>query len=551
MALQLLYRNLSQLLNLLVCDLVPLVEEVEDAHLVGRAVEVVAGLGQRRLDVSGAQIVLPCEPPSGVLAQVVGLEVVTLVRDFSWHVDDEVAGIRPVARRQDVHLQLNTRSPRTLPLRPAYPAVVLHEVVRQADVREHALQLGRIQVTAFGLELLDHLLLGLLGEAALVEQTLRQMLFVVVFEDVLVLQESEDGDDLLQLGLNVRIRQTLHSLLEELVNVEREELCSAGVLVDETLERRLEAGLELLGLAEGLLDKRVVLLLEVEQGVDEHDRLLNPLGILQNLLTSVYDAFPHDLPHLDKRVGDALEQLKQTLQILLLVIVEHGSATRVLSVHECLVVLLDPLSVHDGHDLVEAARVQVVVYTLRLLAYARLSLLEVVGHAVLRDVSLRLESVEALRLSQVEVLKVVLVNRARLHAEFDEHLDGVLHEDAIDLLAVTLILDVLEQDGQQPVLDTTMARHLFSEEVQAEVEYGDLSVLSDEVAVHVHENVADHDHRRAVVLPLVLQLVQQLVVGCADDSIGDLFEVLLDGVLHTLVQQLTVLVQHQTIRIPV
>ena len=87
--------------------------------------------------------------------------------------------------------------------------------------------------------------------------------------------------------------------------------------------------------------------------------------------------------------------------------------------------------------------------------------------------------------------------------------------------------------------------------LQSDVVNSGLLVLRDVRAVHVHEDVSHHHHRHLVIGPARARDGEQLLIGRRGDDRGDGLEVLVHGLLHAVVQQLTVLVQHEVVRVAV
>ena len=179
----------------------------------------------------------------------------------------------------------------------------LHGVGGELHVGEHALELGCELVAALGLELGDHVALGVVGHGAAQQETLRQVLLVVLLEDVLLLDEAEEHHHLVEDGLHLFFAHSLQPLAQLLVDEQGDELGRLVVRVDEMLEGLVDRVLEVLVVGEraciptittiqrsatslggwtgGREEGRertgkeaVVLVLEVEEGLDVELRVL-------------------------------------------------------------------------------------------------------------------------------------------------------------------------------------------------------------------------------------------------------------------------------------
>ena len=71
--------------------------------------------------------------------------------------------------------------------------------------------------------------------------------------------------------------------------------------------------------------------------------------------------------------------------------------------------------------------------------------------------------------------------------------------------------------------------------------------LGNVVFVHVQENVADHDNALFNLLPYAIELSQELLIMGHFDVLTDRLEQLHRCVLHTFVEHLAMLVQHQAV----
>mmetsp|Transcript_14203 Transcript_14203/g.42310 ORF Transcript_14203/g.42310 Transcript_14203/m.42310 type:complete len:401 (+) Transcript_14203:1215-2417(+) len=400
-------------------------------------------------------------------------------------------------------------------------------------------------MTALTLQLGDHTLLCLVVDTATCKQTSRKVLLIEVFEDVLVLQEAEDCDHLLQTSIDLHVAgHALEALPEHVIHEQRKVLRRPRILVQEGFKRLLQRQLEVLALFEGLLHELVVLMLEAEDRRDEGHRILHLLGIRQDVFPCFADAVHHDPLHLLERLRHAAEEAVHALEVRDLVVLEHPSAPRVLHVDERLEVCEDPLLVTELLYLLHGGLVQVVLHAGLLLTNALFGLLQIVGTRVLRDVLHRLVLVELPCVVQELVLEALPVHILALDAQLHEHVDRVLQQDPVHLLAPPLRRNVLKHECEQPSANARMARHVLAEDDEAHLVDRHLLVLGHKVPVHVHQDVADHDHRCFVVVPLLLQLLQQAVVRAVCAALRHRLQVVGYDALDTIVQQLAVLVQH-------
>jgi hypothetical protein len=66
-----------------------------------------------------------------------------------------------------------------------------------------------------------------------------------------------------------------------------------------------------------------------------------------------------------------------------------------------------------------------------------------------------------------------------------------------------------------------MACNRFTECPQADIVDGHLFILWDIRAIHVHEDITNHDHGHLVLLPLLTDLAQKLLVWARSHRLGD------------------------------
>jgi hypothetical protein len=126
-----------------------------------------------------------------------------------------------------------------------------HRVGGELHVGEHALELGGKLITALGLELGDHVPLGIIGHGATQQEALGEVLLVVLLEDVLLLDEAEEHHHLVEDRLHFLFAHSLEPLAQLVVDEERNELGRLVVSVDEALEGLVDRVLEVLVVGKG------------------------------------------------------------------------------------------------------------------------------------------------------------------------------------------------------------------------------------------------------------------------------------------------------------
>jgi hypothetical protein len=167
---------------------------------------------------------------------------------------------------------------------------------------------------------------------------------------------------------------------------------------------------------------------------------------------------------------------------------------------------------------------------------------------VLRNVQIRLVPVVVPRVLDEDRLELLLVNPSGLHSDLDKHLDDLLEVNALDHLAVPLLLDLGEEQGHEPLLDLAVEDDLRLE--LARLHRLHILVvlhLGHKVLVHVEQEVLDHDDYVLFEGPHVGDLFQQVLVGHRDQSCSDGLQHLDGGLLDVLVKHLPVLVEYQVV----
>mmetsp|Transcript_39200 Transcript_39200/g.103299 ORF Transcript_39200/g.103299 Transcript_39200/m.103299 type:complete len:448 (-) Transcript_39200:1395-2738(-) len=221
-------------------DVILIIEDEQDARLVGRHHQVVllrfAARAEGAEDGRRAKRMHPPQPAVRRAHVVEALERLDARHHLGRQIEIVRLVRRPEARREDLHGEVGVELHLLV-------AKVLDEgglhVARQVHVRHHALELRRELRAAAQLELGDHRALGVVGARAREQQPLRQLLLVKLGEDVLVGEVAEEADDLLELVLERVVREALSALLEQVVAEVGEQLGGGrlpNVLVDEDLE---------------------------------------------------------------------------------------------------------------------------------------------------------------------------------------------------------------------------------------------------------------------------------------------------------------------------
>ena len=332
------------------------------------------------------------------------------------------------------------------------------------------------------------------------------------------------------------------AFLELVVDEKRQVLGRAHIQVDKVLKVGVDALLEELVVVERHVQEEVGPLLQVEQILNENNgRFVRVLGVggrsssrcrggncggggldcvagvallfdgdqIATLLAQVH---AHAVGDGLQAVGHAVEELVHVGEIVVFVVLEHVIDAGVLHVDDGFHVSRDELVLEHLDDARLGRLVQVVVGSLALLAYPLVHLAYVDAGAVLGQELLTLHAIELGRLLQERLLEVLVVDGARLDAQHHEHLAGVLDGAAIGELRAPLLLHHVEEGLTQVVLDLRVAHDHVAEEYEAEVVDGLDAVRLHVDAVHVHEYVAYHDHGGLVVVPRLVEHVEEVVV---------------------------------------
>lgn len=217
MAFDVLLRDVGQRLDLLELKLIVGVEQKQDAHLVGAHLQFMLGtlLAQDGLHVGEARVVFPCQQSACVLVGVELVEVADAGLDLFGQDDHErvvLSFVGPVACGEHLHAHFESQLLRQLRAFELY-----HCVLRHLDVFKHDFQLlGELEAALF-LQLLHQQLLRVFIGASLFQKSLGQRVLVETFEDIFVLQISENVDDLVQDVVDFLLLHPLEVLLELLV----------------------------------------------------------------------------------------------------------------------------------------------------------------------------------------------------------------------------------------------------------------------------------------------------------------------------------------------
>mmetsp|Transcript_137280 Transcript_137280/g.342250 ORF Transcript_137280/g.342250 Transcript_137280/m.342250 type:complete len:211 (+) Transcript_137280:2104-2736(+) len=149
------------------------------------------------------------------------------------------------------------------------------------------------------------------------------------------------------------------------------------------------------------------------------------------------------------------------------------------------------------------------------------------------------------------ILETLAVHAFALYSQFNKHVDGVFQQDPVYLLTPAFCSDVLQHQRQESGTHPCVARDILAEDDQPHLVDWNFLVLRHEVAVHVHQDVTNHDHGCFMVIPLPLQFVQQPVVRAIYATLRNTLEVIRNDTLDSIIQKLSILVQDQVVRIPI
>mmetsp|Transcript_40714 Transcript_40714/g.88190 ORF Transcript_40714/g.88190 Transcript_40714/m.88190 type:complete len:273 (-) Transcript_40714:637-1455(-) len=271
-------------------------------------------------------------------------------------------------------------------------------------------------MTTFTFQLGDHAPFGLIAHTATCQESSSQVLLVEILENILVLEEAEDGDHLLECCIDIGIVGHASQTLAELViHIKRQILGRPSVLVEEGFKGLLQRQLKVLAFFEGFLDKSVKLLLQTEDGCDETHGVFDLLWIVQDFSSCFAHAIHHHLLNLLQGNRHAAEEEIHPFEILNLVALEHPRTPRVLHVDQGLVVDRDPFFITQLLDLLHCGFVQIVLHPRFLLSNSLLRLLQIVGAGVLRDVLLGFILIELPGMVQERIFEAFSVDIFALH----------------------------------------------------------------------------------------------------------------------------------------
>ena len=333
----------------------------------------------------------------------------------------------------DVQVQVNGVRKRRL-------SEVLHPLLRHLDVSEHDFEsLGEIEATLL-FELLNDLLLGIFEDPPLVEQALGKVVLVEALEDVLVLQVSENVDNLIHLVRDLDFSVVLKLLFELVIQIHHETLGRLLILVDEALE----------SVHDSQLDSTVPLQslgVEVKDLLSKLDNLLDQLLTRDTFVLNQFDTFASDVSlelilHFGEGLRTPLEKTVHQLHLVELLLLEHVKEAAILHLEKGGGVDFDEFSQELLEDFVLRAGVQVGQDTLLLLTKSRVGLDEEVVARVLSDELVAFVPVVVSSLGDEVSLEFLLVDLLGLHSNFNEHLDHLLHVDPFNGLTVAFPLDL-------------------------------------------------------------------------------------------------------------
>mmetsp|Transcript_3628 Transcript_3628/g.14167 ORF Transcript_3628/g.14167 Transcript_3628/m.14167 type:complete len:254 (+) Transcript_3628:1366-2127(+) len=239
------------------------------------------------------------------------------------------------------------------------------------EVVEHALHLARELRAAAELELADHEAFGIVRRRALVEKPLGELVSVDLGEQVLVGEVREELHRLLQVRLDVLVREFLAARLEDAVAKRRHELGVgelADVAVDELDEGFLQSFLEERVARELFGDDAEILVVQREQLLDEAGVLVGVLlARVEARLAPRDDVVAHrldvgldELRHRREPVGHAREQTVHARQIGRAVVLQQRAAPRAVLLEERRLAELEDLELADAEQLRFRRRVQII-----------------------------------------------------------------------------------------------------------------------------------------------------------------------------------------------
>mmetsp|Transcript_22729 Transcript_22729/g.45366 ORF Transcript_22729/g.45366 Transcript_22729/m.45366 type:complete len:326 (-) Transcript_22729:234-1211(-) len=316
------------------------------------------------LHLSVTQRCLPGKLPARVRLQVELIELLdsgldslrqlALRRSLTW----------PVTRGEHVNVDFH---PFSIPRRPRNLLVPLHSVLANSHIVEHPLELAGELVAALRLELRDHDLFTFIAYALPTEKPLRKARLVEALEDVLVLEVAEYGDGLVKPLIRLLLPAPLQPAPHKLVNVDSEVVSTSAVCVDEVLEGLLDLLPRLLLAPEGVLDDGVVLVPHLQDALNEHDRVLHSLLVLDELPSGPLDVFANSGPQDVDRGRDETEEVEHVPELLDLAILEHCDNSGLVHVDQGLRMSCYQLGLDDAHELGLGSRAEVVGYPALLL----------------------------------------------------------------------------------------------------------------------------------------------------------------------------------------
>lgn len=231
---------------------------------MGSHVDLFHPLVEAHLDVNAAVLCVPRQLPSRVPGVKVALERFRDAYEFWWEYARDVGRGRPERRRAHLHGQLRRRFlyagrgerhevswAASRPIEPSsFSSLVLRhthirvetfeialvtciELLAEPDVLEHTFQFRDELGTAFELEFLEHAPLCVVRHRATRVETFGEVTLVVVLEDILVGQVSEEGDGLVEDRVDLGFVLALQTLLQVLVEEDGDVLGCLLDLVDE------------------------------------------------------------------------------------------------------------------------------------------------------------------------------------------------------------------------------------------------------------------------------------------------------------------------------
>mmetsp|Transcript_2907 Transcript_2907/g.8203 ORF Transcript_2907/g.8203 Transcript_2907/m.8203 type:complete len:222 (+) Transcript_2907:1092-1757(+) len=213
---------------------ITVIEQQQNDHLVCGHVQLVLLSSKVGPQVSGSHVGLPVELPPRMRCQVELFEVLTASLKLTWKIALTAKLCWPRAGRQHLHRKLNAVKIRSSAI--AMHLVIMHSVSACLYVCEHALQLAGELITTFSFQLDKQHSLRVIRNSPPRQQTLGQVLFVILLKHILLLEESEEHHDFIQHNLCIIFSHSLKTSSQLVIHEQGDELRRSQVQVDEVLK---------------------------------------------------------------------------------------------------------------------------------------------------------------------------------------------------------------------------------------------------------------------------------------------------------------------------